>query len=105
VSRSSQAILACEYGQTGLRSGVDSTIGNRLGGVWYAEAELMNTSWPARPRNRSMSACTCWGVNATTSKSRDPIAARAAAGSRMSARSSSAPSGTGRLTPRPRVSR
>ena len=43
VSRSSQAILPREYAQYGFRSGVDSVIGRREAGVWYAEAELMKT--------------------------------------------------------------
>ena len=43
TSRSSQAILSREYCQNGLRSGVDSSTGIRPGGVWYADAELMNT--------------------------------------------------------------
>ena len=34
TSRSSQAILSREYCQSGLRSGVDSVIGSRAGGVW-----------------------------------------------------------------------
>ena len=41
--------MSREYCQNGLRSGVDSTTGNRAGGVWYAEAELMNTYCPVRP--------------------------------------------------------
>ena len=42
--------LSREYCQNGLRSGVDSVIGRRAGGVWYADAEEMNTYWPVRPR-------------------------------------------------------
>ena len=34
TSSCSHAIFACEYGQTGLRSGVDSTIGSRATGFW-----------------------------------------------------------------------
>jgi len=34
TSRSSQAIFCWEYSQNGLRSGVDSTIGRWVGGVW-----------------------------------------------------------------------
>ena len=52
TSRSSQAILSREYCQNGLRSGVDSVTGSRAGGVWYAEAELMKTYWPIRPREQ-----------------------------------------------------
>ena len=55
TSRSSQAILSREYCQNGFRSGVDSVTGSRAGGVWYADAEEMNTYCPVRPRNRSMS--------------------------------------------------
>ena len=65
TSRSSQAILSLEYCQYGFRSGVDSVTGSRAGGVWYAEAVEMNTYCPVRPVNRSTSARTWPGVNAT----------------------------------------
>src|SRR5665648_480051 len=100
TSRSSQAILSREYCHQGLRSGVDSVTGRRSGGVWYAEAELMNTFWPVRPVNRSMSVRTWLGVKATqsttASNSRSPSAARTLARSRMSACRTRTPSGTGR---------
>ncbi len=66
--------MSREYSQYGFRSGVDSTIGSRPGGFWYAEAELMKTYCPVRWRNRSRSVCTCSGRKAmkstTTSNSR-----------------------------------
>ena len=67
TSRSSQAILSREYCQNGLRSGVDSTTGSRPGGVWYADAELMNTYWPIRPRNTSKRLVTSSTVKARKS--------------------------------------
>src|SRR5450755_164560 len=98
--------LVREYCQNGLRSGVDSVTGIRAGGVWYAEAELMKTYCPVRPRNRPMSAWTCPGVNATqsttASKSRSLISSRTARGSRMSARSIVTPGGSGRVVLCPR---
>src|SRR6201994_2991867 len=66
----------------------------------------MNTYCPVRPRNSSMSDRTCSGVKATqsttASNSRSPRAARTAAGSRTSARSTVASGGSGRswLVPR-----
>ncbi len=51
--------MSREYCQYGFRSGVDSVIGSRDGGFWYADAVEMNTYCPVRPVNRSMSACTC----------------------------------------------
>ncbi len=53
--------MSREYCQYGFRSGVDSVIGSRDGGFWYADAVEMNTYCPVRPANRSMSACTCSG--------------------------------------------
>ena len=41
TSTSSLAILLREYSQNGLRSGVDSRIGRRATGFWYAEADEM----------------------------------------------------------------
>src|SRR5665648_601912 len=109
TSRSSQAILSREYCHQGLRSGVDSVTGRRSGGVWYAEAELMNTYWPVRPVNRSMSVRTWSGVKATqsttASNSRSPSAARTLARSRMSPCRTRTPSGTGRAPLTPRLSR
>ena len=100
TSRSSHAILSREYCQKGLRSGVDSVIGNRCGGFWYAEAELMYTYCPQRPSNWARSARTCSGTkarnSATTSNSASPIAARTAPASRTSAVTSRTPSGSGR---------
>ena len=100
--------MSREYCQYGLRSGVDSVTGIRAGGVWYADAELMNTYWPVRPRNRSSPARTCPGVNATqsttASKSRSLIAARTDRVSRMSARSMFTPGGSGRAALWPRFS-
>ena len=88
TSSSSHAILSREYCQNGFRSGVDSVTGNRAGGVWYADAELMKTYCPVRPRNRSRSARTCSGVNAsqstTASNYRSPTAFRTDDGSRTS---------------------
>ena len=107
VSSSSQRIFACEYGQTGLRSGVDSVIGSRATGFWYADAELMKTYWPVRPAKRPTSAPTCSGVNArklaTTSNSCPPTAAVTAAASRMSAFSTRTSAGSGRVVVRPRL--
>src|SRR4029077_20883864 len=68
----------------------------------------MNTYWPVRPRNRSMSLRTCPGVKATqsttASKSRSLITSRTDPGSRMSACSTFAPGGSGRTVFRPRFS-
>ncbi len=106
VSRSSQAILSREYCQYGLRSGVDSVIGRREGGVWYAEAELMKTYWPTRPRKRSVRARTCSGVNAsqstTASKSSPRTASANAAESLTSAVRRCASGGRGRTDVEPR---
>ena len=107
TSSSSQAILSREYFQTGFLSGLDSVMGSSSGGVWYAEAELMNNNWLVRLRKISMSRWTCSGTNAmksaTASKRSLPIAALNAAGSRTSAVSVRTPNGTGR-TDRPRLS-
>ena len=55
------------------------------GGVWYADAELMNTYWPIRPDSTSSRDCTSRGVkarkSATTSNSRSPRASRTEAAS------------------------
>ena len=87
---------------------MDSVTGSRAGGVWYADAELMNTYWRARPRNSSMSAWTCSGVNATqsttASKEVSPSAVRTSAGSRTSACLTVASGGGGRSPVLPRLS-
>src|SRR5712691_9873794 len=60
----------------------------------------MNTYWPVRPRNSSMSVRTCSGVkatqSATESNSRSLISSRTDSGSRISARSMVTPGGSGR---------
>ena len=100
TSRSSQAILSRLYCQKGLRSGVDSRIGRRDTGVWYAEAELMNTYCPVRPSKSSTSVRACSGVKATQSTTasnvRSPRAVRTESGSRMSPTTCSTSSGTSR---------
>ncbi len=67
----------------------------------------MNTYWPVRPVNRSMSVATWSRVNATklTTVSNSPPASAASieAGSRMSAWRTVTPGGSGRAEVRPRL--
>lgn len=99
ISSSSHAILSREYCQYGFLSGVDSVIGRCVAGVWYAEAELMNTYCRVRPAKKSTSACTWSGVKAiqftTTSKRWSPSASASALRSDTSAWRRVTPSGIG----------
>ncbi|MET3143275.1 UNVERIFIED_ORG: hypothetical protein ABIB13_003006 [Arthrobacter sp. UYEF2] len=52
---SSQAILSREYCQNGFFSEVDSMMGSRVGGFWYAEAEDVLT----RPATEQLQAGPC----------------------------------------------
>ncbi len=87
---------------------MDSVIGWRTGGFWYAEAELMKTYCPVRPVNRSTSPCTCSGVKATKSTTASnswlPSAVRAEEASRMSPCRTCASRGSGRVAVWPRLS-
>ena len=100
--------MSREYCQYGFRSGVDSVIGSRDGGFWYADAVEMNTYCPVRPANRSMSACTCSGGEGDEVNDRVKVKTvnRSSNGpaSRTSARSSRTPAGNGRSADCPRLS-